>query len=177
MQTTQYNCWSNKTESVSLCRSRGSERIVQLSAWNNFPFGFFSWYWFISRIFGELCVCAFSSFWQRTADLGLRHVIPAGCESPVGGDRWSKFFFALVYNSDRQGEEQRASDSTTEGNAIIEIAKKTSKKKKKGLQSWGDTKNWKYRHSQEDEKEQEIEYLLVCPYFFTHKNTHLNTFI
>lgn len=117
-----------------------------------------------------VCVCAFSSFWQRTADLGIRHVIPAGCESPVGGDRWSKFLFALVYNSDRQGEEQRAGDSTTEGNAIIEIAKKTSKKKKRycfkveEIPKIGSTKGQTvHQHSQEDEKEQKIEYLLVCP--------------
>lgn len=40
--------------------------------------------------------------------LSVCHVVPAGCESHTGEDRWTKFSFPIVYNSDRQWEEQRA---------------------------------------------------------------------
>ena len=43
--------------------------------------------------------------------LGTCHVVPAGCSSHVGGDRWTKFSFPMVYNSDRQREEQRARET------------------------------------------------------------------
>lgn len=48
----------------------------------------------------SVCVCL--SFWQRTAGLGVCHVVPAGCSSHIGEDRWTTFSFPMVYNADWQ---------------------------------------------------------------------------
>lgn len=93
-----------------------------------------------------------------------------GVRAPSEGtDGANSFLPWFTIQTDRE-RNKGAGDSTTEGNAIIEIAKKTSKKKKRycfkveEIPKIGSTKGQTvHQHSQEDEKEQKIEYLLVCP--------------
>lgn len=62
--------------------------------------------------------------------MNICHVVPAGCSSHTGKDRWTKFSFPVVYNSDRQqkGNKEPERQSTTEKELIIEMEKKKKKR-------------------------------------------------
>lgn len=106
-------------------------------------------------------------FGRGEAVLGCCHVVPAGCSSHGGGDRWTKFSFPVVYNSDRQREEQRAKEiedyrerfnhwNGEEKKARCFKVEKIPKLEVLGQRDKGCASNMEWM------KETEIDFLLVC---------------